>query len=1297
VSASTRRIATDVSALYADERASNGTLVFDVVIVGSGYGGAMAAAELAGLADASGQPQSVLVLERGKEYTPGMFPSSLQEVPAHVRVHREKSGSTTGWLDGLFDLRLGGDVCALLGNGLGGGSLINAGVMERPHWNAVERMPDSIKADLDTAYLDAVKTRLGARQGNVDNTIGLRPGTPDGTSKTQVLRALGTGQVFRQAAVTVEMQPGAALAQCTLCGDCMTGCNVGAKKSLDTNLLLQAWQQGARIHTGASVVGLRRGRLARWELTTVFTDESLRRRHQPLTVRARTVIVAAGALGSPELLLRSEAEGLRFSPRLGQQFSCNGDNILAVRDTGLATNPVAHEHVPLDARAVGPTITGVVEMPQGSTGKGFLVQEFGVPAALERVFDEIVTTTSLLHNLAEPDNSVHVGNADGTDPLAVQPQDMAQVLLLGLIGHDEGAGQLRLPLHSPLEEPRAAEGNIRIEWPEARKSHHVEDAYQRTRALVRANLRGGKALPNPLWRMLPEELDFVFRSERGPLLTVHPLGGCPIGADRSTGAVDEFGRVFDGGIVNGPGTAVHPGLLVLDGSILPSSLGANPSLTIAAVAQRAARRLAQDMHWTPAGAPRPVPARPRLRSLADCVPPAPAPTEVEVIERLCGPVKIAGRACVAELTLQYRPCALADLARAMRRDLEVAGPQSMLRVYDLQTWHDQGVRFLDERERRLHALLERPVTGTLSLLQREPSWPCWRKARGFLAYVFNRGLRDLWSNWREVLRSGPQWPRLFALASHAGEVRRYDYDLQVGAAAAGGAADAALAAVVRAGSAIRGRKRFTYGWRGNPWKQVMGLELTSFPGQWPLARPLLKLDGRFMARFGVPLLRIVRQQNQVVALAEMASFMLFLARLFVSVHLWSFRAPDPMPPHTPRLLPGPIKGLAPPVVIEIELEPPRHGKAVAVRLTRYPPAAPSAKPPLVFIHGYSASGTTFTHEDIPEPMARYFSQQGRDVWILDLRTSAGMPSAVLPWNFEDAALADIPIAIERILAVTGAPQVDVFAHCIGAVMLSMALLADPDDAAQMAQINDVDPADGVPPRRYDDQVRALKASIRRIVLSQKGPVPVYSDGNVLRAYLTRVLRSLVLPQNYQFRVPADQSLGAQGLDRLLSSLPYPDNEQWRENPLRPCAKTPWAAFRHRMDALYARDFSLANISDRTLGALEDLFGPLNLDTVSQAVHFARYNRITNGAGRNCFVTVTRMQDRWPAGGTLAIHGEDNGLADIRTLAELSQLMAQAPALRFEQRVIKGFGHQDCLIGVGAREAVLEPVERFLSS
>ena len=1299
----TRWIARDLSHLYTREHKQ--PAVYDVVIVGSGYGGAMAAAELAGRKDAMGKDISVLVLERGKEYVPGMFPSSGQELPTRIRFHRSKSGKTTGWLDGLLDFRIGADVCALVGNGLGGGSLINAGVMEIPDWSEVPRMPGSVTRALDVAAMNQVKERLGARAGGVDNTIDEPANFGALPPKAAALRAIAPAK-FHPAAITVEMRanpPDSRWKRCEQCGDCMTGCNVGAKKSLDTTLLHEAHSRGAEIFTGASVTTVRRAATpGQWELCVVFTGESLRRRHAPLVLRANHVILAAGTLGTPEILLRSQTFALQFSPRLGQQFSCNGDNILAVERPGTRTNSVGDEYKSLVGRGVGPTIAGVLREPavqikDGACAPSFLLQEFAVPGSIKRIFEEIVTTSTVLTRLATKDDTDHTDDASARDPLTVDPGQIDQMLVLGIIGHDESAGQLRLPPIDPMDDASAVEGRIRIDWPEARKSRLVDDAFARAGKMIGTGDGKPPILPNPLWKMLPDELDFVFRSERGPLLTVHPLGGCPIGADRTTGAVDEYGQLFDANI-RLDDDAVHAGLRVLDGSILPSSLGVNPALTIAAIAQRAARQLAGSRGWIQGAAGPVAPPRPRARTIDECTPDSPKATEVEVIEKLCGPFRSGGKSYVAELTLAYVPKSLESLCATFDRRMQVAaGDLSNLRIYDKSVWDGIGVRFLEEPARRQHALAQAPLTGELSLLQREPSAAWWRTLRGIVAYGVNRGLRDAVANWSE-LSNRPKWfSRLLALASRAGEVRRFDYRITIGKPSAITPAGQAMADLLARHADLVGEKRFTYRCRGNPWRQLTELRLTRFLGLGAGAAPLLVLDGRFIARQAVPLARITQQANQVHALAESASFALYFLRLFVSIHLWTLRAPDRLPARNRKLLPGPIKGLPAPVVCEIELEPPRHGIPVLVRLTRYRREqelkTPSTKPPLVMIHGYSASGSSFTHEAIPEPMARYFCSQGRDVWVLDLRTSAGMASALLPWNFEDAALADIPVAIAHILCATGQQKVDVFAHCIGAVMLSMAILTT-DDEQQWDQINAVEPPDGMRSIRHKDAVSALPASIRKIVLSQKGPALVYSDGNVLRGYLMRVLRALVLPSNYQFRAAAHQSLADQALDRMLSSLPYPDAELKRENPTWPWAKTPWVGFRHRLDALYARAFKLENLNDETLAALEDLFGPLNLDTVAQAVNFARFNKITNGAGRNCFVTVTRMRDRWPRGGTMSLHGCDNGLADVRTVSEMEALMREA-GLPLESRRIKDYGHQDCLIGKHARTDVFEEVARFL--
>ncbi|HZN48498.1 MAG TPA: hypothetical protein VFB71_12805, partial [Ramlibacter sp.] len=335
---------------------------------------------------------------------------------------------------------------------------------------------------------------------------------------------------------------------------------------------------------------------------------------------------------------------------------------------------------------------------------------------------------------------------------------------------------------------------------------------------------------------------------------------------------------------------------------------------------------------------------------------------------------------------------------------------------------------------------------------------------------------------------------------------------------------------------------------------------------------------------------------------------------------------------------------------------------------------------------------TFTHEAIPEPMARALWKDGREVWVLDLRTSSGLETARRPWFFEDAALADIPVAIAYVRSHAGQP-VDVFAHCIGAVMLGMALLADQAALQRFAQVH-VRPG-RYRPSRYPHELELLGSNIRRIVLSQKGPLLVYSNDNVLRAYFQRLLQRVVLPDGYQFSAPRTQGVMGNALDRVLSTMVYPDDEYDRENPFSWSRRARWAGFRHRMDALYARDFSLNNISDETLDVIEELFGPLNLDTVAQAIHFARKNAITDGSGLPFDASRPALAARWPRGGTLGLHGVDNGLVDVKTLEAMQSAMDYA-GVPFKPLPIPGYGHQDCLIGTHAARDVFKPICDFLN-
>src|SRR5690349_9758152 len=115
------------------EQCRRGAPLYDVVVVGSGYGGAVAAARLSGARDAqTGRPLTVCLLERGRERVPGTFPNSFSELPGEVRFSRFDQPQARGTPDGLFDVRIGKDVSVLLANGLGGGSLVNAGVAAMP-------------------------------------------------------------------------------------------------------------------------------------------------------------------------------------------------------------------------------------------------------------------------------------------------------------------------------------------------------------------------------------------------------------------------------------------------------------------------------------------------------------------------------------------------------------------------------------------------------------------------------------------------------------------------------------------------------------------------------------------------------------------------------------------------------------------------------------------------------------------------------------------------------------------------------------------------------------------------------------------------------------------------------------------------------------------------------------------------------------------------------------------------------------------------------------------------------------
>src|SRR3989344_4515494 len=1088
----------------------------DVLILGSGYGGGVAGAELAGSLLPDGRTARVWVLERGQEHLPGAFPSELGEMPGHVRLSMAGNAAVTGRRDGLFDVRIQPDICALVGNGLGGGSLINAGVMDWPDAAVFEQThwPRAIRAEhADLARrAHELASVLGARHAPGDHHS--KSGQPDvgvngvasagcAPQRFKAFETLSGPGAFREAPITVALQAGPSadgvqLDACLHCGDCATGCNHNAKLSLDTNLLARARRLGARVVTGATAWRLSPSP-GGWDVAVLHTDAQAQQREgHPHTVRARRVIVAAGTLGSTELLLRSSGPDLPLSPRVGERFSGNGDMIAVLHDVhddhghGVTINGVAHEAQPPATRGVGATITGIFEQRRPGD-LPHVIEDLAVPGPMRRIFEEIFSTAQALHALGETDASEHTGQPDEADPLATTEAVARRSMAVALIGHDDANGRLKLRASNPLQPP--CDGQLDIAWPSLRNDPSFEARQQALQAHCQRRGWRTRVLPNPAWRPLPDTLEDLFGEQRGPLLTVHPLGGCAMGDDVTRGVVNDLGEVFDPRCSDGRG--VHEGLMVLDGAIVPGSLGTNPALTIAALAQRGITRLRERWGWQAAdAAPGPLRQRPRLRLMPDPVPHE--RTRIELGERLRG------------------------------------------------WWGDTGIE--------------------LSL---------------------RFGPQDL-----QALVRGENGARTLRVSPGHSEVRRFDYELQV------------LGDGPWAGESIHGHKRLTYNVGANPWRQLMDVRLTQAPGlRHPDWGPVLSLDLADLAQQGLALLRVSHQHHLPDTWVELIGLGLWTARLLLHTHVWSLRLPDAPRPgpvdRLPRSTPLGSPELPRHEVTELKVAPDLpDGTPVRLRLSRLRGRTAEAQP-ILLLHGYSAGGTTFLHPSVPQGLARTLWDAGFDVWVADLRTSPGLPTATHPWTFEDVAHHDIPLAIDHIWRHTGERPVDVFAHCMGSAMLWMGLLGDP-----------------LPEHGEHEALRqAMPERIRRIGMSQVAPLVSFAPDNLFRAFLARNAMALLPQGPFHFRPPSQASFADGLLDRLLSTLPYPRDEWRRANPLwPPAARTPWVGSRHRMDLLYGRDFQLANIPDRVLQDIDEHFGPLNLATLTQALHMARAGGLASPDG-----------------------------------------------------------------------------------
>ncbi|MCX5331955.1 MULTISPECIES: GMC oxidoreductase [unclassified Streptomyces] len=530
---------------------------YDVIVVGSGFGGSVTALRL------TEKGYRVGVLEAGRRFTPGTLPKNSWDIKNYLWAPRLG-------MYGLQRIHLLGNVMVLAGAGVGGGSLNYANTLyvppkpffEDPQWCDITDWEEELKP-----YYDQAQRMLGVR---LNPTM-----TPSDVHLKAAAQRMGVGDTFHMAPVGVffgdgqdadgtgKAKPGEQVADpyfggagpdrkaCTECGECMTGCRHGAKNTLNENYLYLAEKAGAVVFPMTTVVSVTDDSQGGYAIATLPTDQ--KRKGKGRTFKARRVVLAAGTYGTQTLLHRMKAGGQlpHLSGKLGELTRTNSEALV-----GAQTSDRRYRKATGDKRAdftQGVAITSSIH-PDANThiepvryGKGS--NSMGGLSILQVPYTE--GSSRVLG---------WVANAARHPVLVLRSlsnRRWSERTIIGLVMQS-----LDNSLTTYLKPDGVGKGLLT-----ARQGHGAPNPKQ-----IRAASEGASAIA--------AEINGFAGSNVGELmgtpLTAHFLGGCPIGATAEDGVIDPYHRLYG-----------HPGISVVDGAAVSANLGVNPSLTITAQAERA--------------------------------------------------------------------------------------------------------------------------------------------------------------------------------------------------------------------------------------------------------------------------------------------------------------------------------------------------------------------------------------------------------------------------------------------------------------------------------------------------------------------------------------------------------------------------------------------------------------------------------------------------------------------------------------------------------------------------------------
>ena len=509
---------------------------FDVIVIGSGFGGSVSALRL------TEKDYSVAVLESGKRWETEDFPRTNWNVRKSLWF--PKLG-----MKGIQRISLLRDVMVLSGVGVGGGSLVYANTLYEPlppfyvdpQWGDITDWRQELAPHFATAkqMLGVVENPLDTPADSVMRSVASSMGVPESYHPTPV------GVFFGEPGVEVDDPyfdgEGPRRAGCTACGNCMVGCRFNAKNTLDKNYLFFAQRNGAEVFAEHTVTDIERSGDG-WTVTTQRSGAWFKKGTR--TFRARQVVFSAGALGTTRLLLELVDKGRlpNLSHRIGYQTRTNSEALVGAvaktRDVdyseGIAItssiHPNAETHIEPVRYGRGSNALGLLATILVDGGPGMSRQMRFLGQALRHPI-------TFLRSL-----SVWHWSERGIILLVMQTRDNSLRML-----RKKGRFRTRLTTEQGFGEPNPT---------------YIPEANEAARLAAKEMGGTGGSTLNEVLFDTPT--------------TAHILGGAPIGPDAHHGVIDSYHRVFG-----------CEGLHVVDGAAIGANLGVNPSLTITAMAERA--------------------------------------------------------------------------------------------------------------------------------------------------------------------------------------------------------------------------------------------------------------------------------------------------------------------------------------------------------------------------------------------------------------------------------------------------------------------------------------------------------------------------------------------------------------------------------------------------------------------------------------------------------------------------------------------------------------------------------------